>query len=179
MFFGRTQLHTFVPDINLTNIQSQEFMSFIFTIEKDTTLIDEIVEYTKTKEIDEYVENGITYKASQRLTLLELPPILLIGINRRKFFYNQNHQLEYKKIDSKFVFEETIDLKQFICIDSQADDQTPETQFSFYGCILHIGGANSGHYISIMAVNGNYFLFNDDRVAYIFSGPLDSEMNFL
>ena len=95
----------------------------------------------------------------KRTTLSKLPNILVIQLKRFFMNYEYNHT---EKINSRFEFKSKLNLKNYCVEKFQPEDKEFYNIYSknedYYeyvlkGIIIHMGGANGGHYISLIDVN--------------------------
>ncbi|OHT12075.1 hypothetical protein TRFO_03686 [Tritrichomonas foetus] len=91
-------------------------------------------------------DNGLKKDSIKKCEINEMSDDLIIQLKR--FEYNIE-TYEREKINSYFIFPEII-----------------FDNYELKGIILHRGYAESGHYISLVKINGRWLMFNDDRVSY-------------
>eukprot|EP00960_Hanusia_phi_P072098 767701-Hanusia_phi.AAC.10 len=99
------------------------------------------------------------------LRFKELPPILLLNINRIEFC---PVALEPVKINDRFEFPAELDMSQFTV--RSEGEQEGRARYSLCSVIVHMGSANMGHYVAYCrpaGEQGKWFCFDDDHVAEV------------
>ena len=99
------------------------------------------------------------------LRFKELPPILLLNINRIEFC---PIAFEPIKINDRFEFPAELDMSQFTVKEEGAESSC--AIYSLCSVIVHMGSANMGHYIAYCrpaGEQGKWFCFDDDHVTEV------------
>jgi hypothetical protein len=86
-----------------------------------------------------------------------VPPIMIFNLKRIRYDFNTRRQ---KKITSKVAFPLEIDMEKYL-------EKAEPCVYQLSGAVLHSGGADSGHYRSILVIGGQFYLFNDRSVGTI------------
>jgi hypothetical protein len=103
---------------------------------------------------------------ARRMHLIRtVPPITILNLKRVRYQYNIQRQT---KITSKVTFPLEIDIAK--------DLETPEPSvYQLSGAVIHSGGADSGHYRSILFIRDRFYLFNDRSVRTIRKSEMQPE----
>lgn len=123
------------------------------------TLYDCLNDFLKVEKLDgdskwfseKYNKNVVAYK---RLILKKLPKYLIIHLKRFSYFSSSNKNNKAVKCDEKIIIE--------------------DRNYDLRGIIYHSGTANGGHYISVIKLNGEWYLCNDGTIT-----KLDNIENYL
>ena len=144
--------------------------------------------------IDDFKCSNCNEKVTiKKVTALnKLPNVLVVHLKR---FYLNYETCQTQKINSKFEFPKTLDLKEF-CTEQFNKDETLETynkvddyyQYELKGINVHTGSADGGHYFSFIDVNRdgkdnslnvypkeNWLQFNDSHVSEFDTDSIQSE----
>jgi ubiquitin carboxyl-terminal hydrolase 8 len=123
------------------------------------TLNDCINDFLKVEKLDgdskwfsqKNNKNVVAYK---RLILKRLPKYLIIHLKRFSYFSSSNKNNKVVKCDEKIIIE--------------------DRNYDLRGIVYHSGTANGGHYISVIKLNGEWYLCNDGTIT-----KLDNIENYL
>jgi len=96
-------------------------------------------------------KNVVAYK---RLILKRLPKYLIIHLKRFSYFSSSNKNNKSVKCDEKIIIE--------------------DRNYDLRGIVYHSGTAHGGHYISVIKLNGEWYLCNDGTIT-----KLDNIENYL
>lgn len=147
-----------------TNEQSKTYINeriLSLPIKKgdNITLTDCLNDFLKIEKLDgdskwfseKNNKNVVAYK---RLILKRLPKYLIIHLKRFSYFSSSNKNNKAVKCDEKIIIE--------------------DRNYDLRGIVYHSGTANGGHYISVIKLNGEWYLCNDGTIT-----KLDNIENYL
>lgn len=149
-------------DVDYETTKNDYFYDLSMTVKDISSLEGSFSKYIEPEIINDY-ETGQYGKQQIRKSIefLQFPPVLYIHL--RRFEYDPQRQ-DMIKINSRFAYNESIDLSQFMADDTaDPDDQI----FDLFGVLVHHGGTYSGHYyayLRTMADDDTWFMFNDSSV---------------
>ena len=147
---------------NLSN-RFEDFYNLSLEVKNINNLYDSLKKFTAPEKIEEFNCETCNKKVTiKKLTsLAKLPNVLFIHLKR---FYMNYEKEETEKINSKFEFPNTINLKNF-CVeeidkaknkDQETDSIYPKLEeyyeYELKGINIHLGSAEGGHYISFIDV---------------------------
>ena len=147
---------------NLSN-RFEDFYNLSLEVKNINNLYDSLKKFTAPEKIEEFNCETCNKKVTiKKLTsLAKLPNVLFIHLKR---FYMNYEKEETEKINSKFEFPNTINLKNF-CVEENSEIQNNSQEsdsiykklddyyeYELKGINVHLGSAEGGHYISFIDV---------------------------
>ena len=147
---------------NLSN-RFEDFYNLSLEVKNINNLYDSLKKFTAPEKIEEFNCETCNKKVTiKKLTsLAKLPNVLFIHLKR---FYMNYEKEETEKINSKFEFPNTINLKNF-CVEENSEIQNNSKEsdsiykkiddyyeYELKGINVHLGSAEGGHYISFIDV---------------------------
>ena len=147
---------------NLSN-RFENFYNLSLEVKNINNLYESLKKFTQPEKIEEFNCETCKKKVtiSKRTSLAKLPNVLFVHLKR---FYMNYETEATEKINSKFEFPNTINLKNF-CVEeiaeiknnSQDSDSIYQKLDDYYeyelkGINVHLGSAEGGHYISFIDV---------------------------
>lgn len=128
---------------------------------ENVTINDCLNDFLKVEKLDgdskwfseKYNKNVVAYK---RLILKNLPKYFIIHLKRFSYFSSSNKNNKIVKCDENVVIE--------------------GRNYDLRGIIYHSGTANGGHYISVIKLNGLWYLCNDGTITKL--DNIDNYLNY-
>jgi len=98
-------------------------------------------------------------EAHKSIRVKSTPNILALHLKRFKYHYHEQVG-RLKKLSHRVVF--PCELKLNNTTDTASDE---EAAFSLFAVVVHVGsGMNHGHYVALVKIHQQWFLFDDDTV---------------
>ena len=136
----------------------EDFYNLSLEVKNITNLYDSLKKFTQPEKIEQFNCEVCKKKVtiSKRTSLAKLPNVLFVHLKR---FYMNYETEATEKINSRFEFPKTINLKNF-CIENineqESDSIYPKLEayyeYELKGINVHLGSAEGGHYISFIDV---------------------------
>ena len=163
IFTGKTCSSVICDECKTISNRFEDFYNLTLEVKNISSLYESLQRLISPEKIDNFkcekCEKNVTI--SKRTSLAKLPNVLFVHLKR----FNMNYETgQTEKINSKFEFPNTLDLKQF-CIEeitknTSATNETNEIypkedeyyQYELKGINIHIGNAQGGHYTSFIDV---------------------------
>ena len=165
IFTGKTCSSVTCEKCNTVSNRFEDFYNLTLEVKNIGNLYDSLQKLIEPERIEQFNCEVCQKKVTinKRTSLAKLPNVLFVHLKR---FY-MNYEVERtEKINSKFEFPNTLDLKQF-CIEEilknnnkgnldESDEIYPKEdeyyQYELKGINVHLGNAQGGHYISFIDV---------------------------
>jgi len=194
VFAGKTCSSVTCENCKHTSNRFEDFYNLTLEVKNITNLNDSLQKLNVPEIIDDFKCSNCNQKVTiKKVTALnKLPNVLVVHLKR---FYLNYETCQTQKINSKFEFPKTLDLKQF-CTEEFNKDETVDTynrvddyyQYELKGINVHTGSADGGHYFSFIDVNRdgknnslsefpkeNWLQFNDSHVSEFDTDSIQSE----
>ena len=194
VFAGTTCSSVTCENCKHTSNRFEDFYNLTLEVKNITNLNDSLQKLSVPEIIDDFKCSNCNEKVTiKKVTALnKLPNVLVVHLKR---FYLNYETCQTQKINSKFEFPKTLDLKEF-CTEQFNKDETLETynkvddyyQYELKGINVHTGSADGGHYFSFIDVNRdgkdnslnvypkeNWLQFNDSHVSEFDTDSIQSE----
>ena len=163
IFTGKMCSSVICEKCNTVSNRLEDFYNLTLEIKNFNNLYDSLKKFTQPEKIEEFYCETCKAKVtiSKRTSLAKLPNVLFVHLKR---FYMNYETEATEKINSKFEFPNTINLKNFCAEEitkikdkEQESDEIYPKQEEYYeyelkGINVHLGGAEGGHYISFIDV---------------------------
>jgi hypothetical protein len=163
IFTGKTCSSVICEECKTISNRFEDFYNLTLEVKNINSLYESLQRMISPEKIDDFkcekCQKNVTI--IKRTSLAKLPNVLFVHLKR---FYMNYETGQTEKINSKFEFPNTLDLKQF-CIEeiTKNNNETNETneiypkedeyyQYELKGINIHIGNAQGGHYISFIDV---------------------------
>ena len=194
VFAGKTCSSVTCENCKHTSNRFEDFYNLTLEVKNITNLNDSLQKLSVPEIIDDFKCSNCNEKVTiKKVTALnKLPNVLVVHLKR---FYLNYETCQTQKINSKFEFPKTLDLKEF-CTEQFNKEETLETynrvddyyQYELKGINVHTGSADGGHYFSFIDVNRdgknnslniypkeNWLQFNDSHVSEFDTDSIQSE----
>ena len=163
IFTGKTCSSVICEKCNTVSNKFEDFYNLSLEVKNINNLYDSLKKFIEPEKIEEFNCETCKKKVtiSKRSSLAKLPNVLFVHLKR---FY-MNYETEgTEKINSKFEFPNTINLRNF-CVEEITKIKNPEQEseeiypklddyyeYELKGINVHLGSAEGGHYISFIDV---------------------------
>ena len=163
IFTGKTCSSVICEKCKTVSNRFEDFYNLSLEVKNIGSLYESLEKLIEPEKIEQFNCEVCKEKVtiSKRTSLSKLPNVLFIHLKR---FY-MNYEIETtEKINSKFEFPNTLDLKKY-CIEEiiknnketyETDDIYPKNdeyyQYELKGINVHMGNAQGGHYISFIDI---------------------------
>ena len=178
-FVGRTCSSVICESCKKVSNRFEDFYNLSMEVKNINNLNDSLLKMTMPEKIDDFKCSNCNKNVtiSKRTSLCDLPNVLFIHLKR--FYMNYEYE-RTEKINSRFEFPVSINLKEF-CIEDIAsqilgkdfeneDIYVKSDEYYNYelkGINIHMGSADGGHYFSLINVQrdgkGNILLETDNN----------------
>ena len=163
IFTGKTCSSVICEKCNTVSNKFEDFYNLSLEVKNINNLYDSLKKFIEPEKIEEFNCETCKKKVtiSKRTSLAKLPNVLFVHLKR---FYMNYEKEGTEKINSKFEFPNTINLRDF-CVEeiSKIKDQEQESdviypklddyyEYELKGINVHLGSAEGGHYISFIDV---------------------------
>eukprot|EP00612_Vaucheria_litorea_P002397 CAMPEP_0171457448 /NCGR_PEP_ID=MMETSP0945-20130129/3531_1 /TAXON_ID=109269 /ORGANISM="Vaucheria litorea, Strain CCMP2940" /LENGTH=416 /DNA_ID=CAMNT_0011983075 /DNA_START=100 /DNA_END=1350 /DNA_ORIENTATION=+ len=98
-------------------------------------------------------------KFYKRLTLTRMPPVLCLHLCRRQFNASQNR---FVKLNHQVSFPFVLSNKELSCCCQSDQILSSNCHYVLCAVIVHIGSAESGHYVAYRKISGGKWVFASD-----------------
>ena len=163
IFTGKTCSSVKCESCNNISNKFEDFYNLSLEVKNINNLYDSLKKFTEPEKIEQFKCETCkkTVTISKRTSLAKLPNVLFVHLKR---FYMNYETEATEKINSKFEFPTTINLKNF-CVEEITKIQNKEQEsdsiypklddyyeYELKGINVHLGNAEGGHYISFIDV---------------------------
>ena len=187
IFTGKTCSSVICQKCKTVSNKFEDFYNLTLEVKNVGSLYESLQTLINPERIEEFkcevCKKNVTI--SKRTSLAKLPNVLFVHLKR--FYMNYESELT-EKINSKFEFPNTLDLKEF-CIEEiskndngttyDKDDIYPKEdeyyKYELKGINIHMGNAQGGHYISFIDVERNGHNNEQDIKSSIENGEIKSK----
>ena len=187
IFTGKTCSSVICEKCKTVSNRFEDFYNLTLEVKNIGSLYESLQKLVDPERIEQFKCEECQQKVtiSKRTSLAKLPNVLFVHLKR---FYMDYELERTEKINSKFEFPNTLDLKNF-CIEELSktnneesydkDDIYPKEdeyyQYELKGINIHIGNAQGGHYISFIDAERNGHNNEQDIKASIEDGVIKSK----
>lgn len=153
---------------------TQLFYSLPLSIKGFKNVKESFNEFNQIETIDDYAcENPKRKIAVHKSSRISKPPIVLV-IQLKRFEYDLKSYTR-EKINDIFEFPDKLDISPICDFEQQQENNDDnhyvitheDCLYELHGVIIHGGNAYGGHYISIIEIKKQWYLFNDTEVSKI------------
>ena len=163
IFTGKTCSSVICEECNTISNRFEDFYNLTLEVKNIKNLYESLQKLISPEKIDQFNCEVCKKKVtiSKRNSLAKLPNVLFVHLKR---FYMNYESEQTEKINSKFEFPNTLNLKKF-CVEeinkdnakgNETDEIYPKEEeyyeYELKGINVHIGNAMGGHYISFIDV---------------------------
>ena len=171
IFSGKVRYIVKCINIDYMSKNEQSFHELILPISTGS-LLKAIEEYTAFERIEG--ENGLNIEGHGKQDIMrgmlfeKLPLVLHIQLSRFVFDFTSDMSV---KLNSRFEFPTTLDMRQFMDPDvlkeeSEKEGSDKDYTYELHAVMVHSGDSNVGHYYAYIkpTPTSGWFKFDDDRV---------------
>ena len=163
IFTGKTCSSVICEKCKTVSNRFEDFYNLSLEVKNITNLYDSLKKFIEPEKIEQFNCEVCKKKVtiSKRTSLAKLPNVLFVHLKR---FYMNYETEATEKINSRFEFPKTINLKNF-CIEQITNTENKEQEsdliypkleeyyeYELKGINIHLGSAEGGHYISFIDV---------------------------
>jgi len=161
LFKGRTNTELHGLNNVLVSEVSDPFYHISVPVKDYDNLIDSLKtlhheEMIQTEKLDEKKRRVILRKTTR---IASIPEVLIIQLKRFEYDVATGNR---EKLDSRFEFPNELDMSSVL-----SSNFSQQSIYSLNGVIVHSGGVDMGHYISLIRKNSNWYCYDDSRVKMI------------
>lgn len=167
LFRGRYRNYIKCKNVDYRTVKEENFYDLSMEVKGIPNLLDSFKNYVKPEELtgdNKYsTEKYGKQDAIMGVEFVEFPPVLHLQLIR--FTYDPTQPTGMTKINDRFEFPESIDLTDFLAMDSPCRDRS--NIYDLYGVLVHSGGALGGHYYAFLrtSTSPQWYKFNDSHVS--------------
>lgn len=164
LFRGKVRSEIRLKTGEVENSTIEDFYDLSMIVKDTNSLEESFQKYIEPEEVSDYDTESGKQEITKTIEFVQFPPVLYIHL--RRFEYDQQIQ-NMKKINSRFEFQESIDLSQYM---AENADQTDDQIFDLFGVLVHNGSSYGGHYFAYLRPYGDedeWYKFNDSSVTKV------------
>ena len=152
------------------SVNYEDFFSLSMTIQGFSSLEDSMKDFTRDEIFsgDNQVTDdcGAKVDAKKYARIDKAPQVLVVHLKRFEYDFAS---WERYKVNSLYEFPRDLNLRPIMA------DDTMDSNYHLRGIVIHEGGAQAGHYMSIIRYGDKWFRFNDREVTLWDPAWLSSE----
>lgn len=137
-----------------TNDTNEQFYGISLDVKGHQNIEESIVTFSQPNYVHLTETNSDVYKITR---IKKVPEVLVFRLKRFEYDMNTGNKV---KINSKFEFSQEINIKTML-------DQPQDMIYKLQGIVLHSGVVQSGHYTSLIKLDGKWVKFNDKTTSYV------------
>ena len=166
LFKGKSRSFIRCPAVGYESSRVADFYDVQMVVKGCESLLESFDKFIETEELtgdNQYqTEEHGKQDAIMGVEFVELPKVLHLHLGRFDFDFEYERQV---KIDSRFEFPTTLNLKKYLA----ADCKDRPSEYALYGVLVHSGCVYAGHYYAFLrtSTGPQWYEFNDTRVSKV------------
>eukprot|EP00055_Hartaetosiga_balthica_P000574 m.136939 g.136939 ORF g.136939 m.136939 type:complete len:1111 (-) comp11081_c0_seq1:147-3479(-) len=163
LFCGKTKSYIRGINVEFESSRIEEYYDIQLNVKGIPNVMDSFRDYVKEEILDgdnQYHSDDHGMQDAKKGVIFEsFPPVLHLQLKRFEYSFEYD---DYRKVNDRFEFQETLDLSEFLSDPKSA----PPSTFSLQAVLVHSGTTQGGHYIAYIRPDAQtqWYLFDDEAV---------------
>ncbi|ODQ77761.1 hypothetical protein BABINDRAFT_163160 [Babjeviella inositovora NRRL Y-12698] len=165
IFVGKMKSYIKCVDVDYESVRVEDFWDIQLNVKNTASLARAFENYIEVEMLEgdnQYDASGIGLQDAKKGVVFEsFPPVLHLQLKRFEYDFVNDRLV---KINDRYEFPESIDLKPYL--DAESEGYEEDWDYQLHGVLIHLGDFSSGHYYAMLrpSLADEWYRFDDDRV---------------
>jgi ubiquitin carboxyl-terminal hydrolase 7 len=168
IFVGKMSSFIRCINVDYESSRTEDFWDIQLNVKGMKTIQDSFANYIELEILsgdNKYDASGYGLQDAEKGVIFEsFPDVLHVQLKRYEYDFETDNMV---KINDRFEFSDSIDLKPYIS--KNAENYDEDWEYKLHGVLVHQGDVSVGHYYAMIKPNDEdkWFKFDDDRVSRV------------